>query len=90
MSWPVPVGSRDLVTGRAFQGGLLGGETSPGPHGSSVAGVETLDGIGRADDFADLYGVVQERDELFPGVSTQPADRRVALPLFGRQLLEGG
>jgi hypothetical protein len=55
-----------------------------------VAGVEGLDGIGAAQDAADLDVVVQEGDELLPGVMPEPDDRRIPLaPPFG-QLVQRG
>lgn len=49
-----------------------------------VAGVEGLDGVGGADDAADLHVVVQERHELGPRVLPQPGDRRLLpAPLAG-------
>jgi hypothetical protein len=42
-----------------------------------VAGVEGLDGICAAQDLADLDVVVQEGNELLPGVLPQPDDRRI-------------
>ena len=42
-----------------------------------VAGVQAFDCIGAAQDLADLHVVVQERDELFPGVAPEPDDRRI-------------
>jgi hypothetical protein len=55
-----------------------------------VAGVQGLDGICAAQHLADLDVVVQERDELLPGVVPQPDDRRIPLaPPFG-QLVERG
>ncbi len=39
---------------QACQGGLVVGEASLGVHGSPVAGVQGFDGVGRADDLADL------------------------------------
>ena len=45
---------------------------------SPVAGVERLDRVRRAQHGADLDVVVQERDELIPGVVPQLGDHRVA------------
>jgi hypothetical protein len=67
---PRPLGSSDRTTRYSvLSGGLLGGEVALGVHGAPVAGVQGLDGVGRAEDLADLDVVVQERDELFPGVA---------------------
>jgi hypothetical protein len=55
-----------------------------------VAGVQRLDRVGGADDLADLDVVVQERDELVPGVLPQPDDRRIPLPPLLGQLIERG
>src|SRR5215471_13091760 len=41
-----------------------------------------------ADHLADLEVVVQERDELVPGVGPQPDDRRVPLPPRFGELVE--
>jgi hypothetical protein len=68
-------GSGDQV--EAFERRLLGGEMAAGLDRPPVPGVQRLDGVGGADDLADLQVVVQERDELVPGVVPQPDDRRV-------------
>jgi hypothetical protein len=53
-----------------------------------VAGVERLDRVRAAQDLADLQVIVQERDELLPGVVPEPDDRRIPLaPPLG-QLVE--
>ena len=44
----------------------------PQARGLSLAGVEELDGVGRADGLADLVVAVQERDGLGPGHAPQP------------------
>jgi len=63
---------------------------SAGLDGPPVPGVERLDCVGATQHPADLQVVVQERDELFPGVVPELDDRRIApVPRFG-QLLEGG
>ena len=69
---------------QGLHGGLLVGEVSPGPDRPMVAGIEGLDGVGQADDLADLNVVVQEGDELPPGVVPQPRDRRVGLAPVSR------
>jgi hypothetical protein len=61
---PVPLGSRDRVTRyRHFRAALLGGEMASGLDGSSVTGVEALDGVGRAQHLADLDVAIEERDD---------------------------
>jgi hypothetical protein len=55
-----------------------------------VAGVQALDGVGGVQYLADLNVVVQERDELLPGVLPQPDDRRIPGGPFLCQLVEGG
>ena len=54
-----------------------------------VAGVEGFDRVRAAQHSSDLYVVVEERDELGPGVVPQPDDGRVALPPFLGQFVEG-
>ena len=65
-------------------------EVPAGADRAPVAGVERLDRVGQAQYAADLDVVVEERDELRPGVVPQPDDRRVALsPALG-ELVERG
>jgi hypothetical protein len=60
----------------------------PGLDSAAVAGVEGLDRVRRADHAADLHVVVQERNELVPGVVPQPNHCRVALSPFLGQIVE--
>jgi hypothetical protein len=74
---------------QALQGGLLGRKVPPGLDRPPVTGIKGLDRIRRADDLADLDVVVQERDELIPGVLPQPDDGAVALaPLLCQRALQ--
>jgi hypothetical protein len=63
----------------AFERGLLGEEVSVGVHSPPDARVDALNGIGRADDGADLTVELQEGHEFGPGVRPEPDDRQVAL-----------
>ena len=47
------------------------------PHDRAEAGVQRLDRVRRAEDLADLDVVIQERDELGPGVAPKPDQRRI-------------
>jgi hypothetical protein len=72
----------------AFERGLLGGEVPAGIDRSPDAGVDALNGVGRADDRADLPVELQERHELGPGVGPEPGDSRVAFLPFLAELDE--
>src|SRR4029453_6570290 len=61
----------------ALECGLLGREGAAGLDRSAVAGVERLDRVRAAQHPADLQVVVQERDELVPGMVPKLDDRRV-------------
>jgi hypothetical protein len=73
---------------QALQCCLLVREVAAGLDRAPVAGVEGLDGVGGADDLADLDVVVQEGDELAPGVLPEPDDGAVPLSPPVRQLVE--
>ena len=73
----------------ALDRGLLGREVPPGLDGPAVAGIQRLDRVRGADHRADLRVVVQERDELLPGVLPQPDHRRVLPAPLLRQLVQG-
>jgi YhgE/Pip-like protein len=72
----------------ALERGLLGGEMPAGFDCPAVAGVERFDRVCGADDRADLQVVVQERDELGPGVLPQPDHGPVLFPPFLGQLVK--
>ena len=67
---------------------LLTWEVAAGLDRAAVAGVQTLDRVGAADDPPDLDVIVQERDELGPGAVSEPDHRRVARPPFLSELVE--
>jgi hypothetical protein len=66
----------------ALQRGLLIGEVIAGLDRPANPGVDGLDGVGRADDAADLGAEAEERSELLPGVLPESDDRRI-LPAPG-------
>ena len=66
----------------ALEGGLVGGEVSPGPDGLADPRVDALDRVGGADDLADLHVEPEEGHELRPGRLPEPDDRRI-LPAPG-------
>jgi hypothetical protein len=62
---------------QALQRGLLAREMAPGSHGPPIAGVQRLDRVRGTDHLPDLDVIVEERDELVPGVTPQPDHRPV-------------
>ena len=65
------------------RGGLVG-EVPAGADGPADEGVDALDGVGGADDGADLGVEGQDRHELRPCLLPQPDDRRIPVaPSFG-------
>ncbi len=69
---PLPFGSGDLVTRyRHFIAACAFPEVASCFGRSAVAGVEGLDGVGGADDPADLDVLGEERDEFLSGVVRQ-------------------
>jgi hypothetical protein len=73
---------------QALQRGLLGRKMTSGPYRPSVAGIQRLDGVRRADHLPDLEVVIEERNELGPGVPPQPDHAAIFLPPFLVEFVE--